>query len=382
MKPSTVPDKLSGQYIGGYTNKTSGKGSFLCVNIDHVDAGNHEAYATIFSGDKIHTTTFNFNWTTDSLKTSVTISGVTEYIRQEDGVFKKSEPNMQQYKKADLDITWADGLQLSWTVDNGEIMQSDSLVQTSVHPSKLDSTRLTWKEFKKTVEDFEARRYIFRGQSVANKLRTSFHRTNRSNITRYHKNNIPELQHFLSSVDKGYSSLAELSDLFSILTLAQHHGYPTPILDWTASPYIAAYFAFLTVQRETTEQSDNVLTEHVRIYQFDLEEYQKDFPQSMDVNDIYLHTSFVITPPLNNPRAIPQQSISCISTIDDIESYMDYLGKNMNKQFLSAYDIHVSEAESALKDLELMGITHASLFPGLDGICAYLKRKHFGIKQG
>lgn len=379
MNTSMFPNRLSGQYIGGYTNITSGKNSFLCVNIDHVDAGNHEAYATIFSGDKIHTTTFSFNWAEDSSKTSVTISGVTEYIRQEDGKFKKSEPNIQQYKSADLNITWAKGLRLSWTVDNGEIMQSDALVRTATDPSELSSPTLTWAEFKKSIDDLEMRRYIFRGQSVTNKLRTSFHRTNRSNITRYHRNNLPELQHFLSSVHNQYFSLNELSDLISMLTLAQHHGYPTPILDWTASPYIAAYFAFLTVPRETTEQSDNVLTEHVRIYQFDLEEYQKDFPQSMDVNDIYLHTSFFITPPLNNLRAIPQQSISCISTIDDIESYMDYLGKNMKKQFLSAYDIHVSEAESALKDLELMGITHASLFPGLDGICAYLKRKHFGI---
>ena len=377
MNPSIVPDSLSGQYIGGYTNITSGKNSFLCVNIDHIAAGNHEAYATIFSGDKIYTTTFPFNWTADSSKISVIIHGVTEYIRQDDGVFKKSEPKMQQYRKAELDITWAEGLRLSWTVDNGEIMQSESLSQIATEPSKLNSTKSTWAEFKKSIDDLEIRRYIFRGQSVTNKLRTSFHRTNRSNISRYHKNNIPELQHFISSVHKEYFSLSEISNLISMLTLAQHHGYPTPILDWTVSPYIAAYFAFLNEQRETIEQSNNTLAEHIRIYQFDLEEYQNDFPQFLEVNDIILHVSFAITPPLNNPRAIPQQSISCISTIDDIEVYLEHLGNQNNKKYLSAYDIPVSETKNALKDLELMGITHASLFPGLDGMCAYLKRKHF-----
>lgn len=379
MNPSMVPGNLSGQYIGGYTNITSGKSSFLCVNIDHVNASNHEAYATIFSGDRIHTTTFSFDWTANSSKIPVAISDVREFVRQADGTFKKSEPNVQQYKKADLDITWAEGLRLSWTT-NGETIHSDDLAQTAAKPSEMDSTILTWAEFKRSIENLEARRNIFRGQSVTNRLRTSFHRTNRSNIARYYKYNLPELQHFLSSVYKEYFSITESSNLISMLTLAQHHGYPTPILDWTASPYIAAHFAFLNAPRKTTEHSDNALPEYIRIYQFNLEEYQNDFPQFLEVNDSNLHVSFVVTPPLNNPRAIPQQSISCVSTIDDIESYVDYIGKNMNKHYLSAYDIPVSETKNVLKDLELMGITPASLFPGLDGVCAHLKHKHFEIK--
>ena len=32
----------------------------------------------------------------------------------------------------------------------------------------------------------------------------------------------------------------------------RHHGFPSPLLDWTKSPYIAAFFAF----NEATEQDD------------------------------------------------------------------------------------------------------------------------------
>ncbi|MHB8199573.1 MAG: FRG domain-containing protein [Acidithiobacillus sp.] len=377
MTQNGTPDVISGQYIGGYTNLTIGKNSFLCVNIDHIDAGDHEAHATIFSGDTIYTTKFSFNWIRTSQLIDVHIDSITEYIRQADGNFKKSDINKQQHQTAELSIAWVEGLRLSWKTDSGQLLQSEGLAQRANEPSTLSATKTTWKDFKHLIEDLEETRYIFRGQSSPGKLRTSFHRTNRSNLSRYHKINIPQLQHLISSVHRNYFSISEISELISMLTLAQHHGYPTPILDWTISPYIAAYFAFLYTQIESKPGIVKPFSEHIRIYQFDLKEYQNDFPQFNEINDISLHVSFSVTSPLDNPRAIPQQSISCISTIDDIETYIEYLNKKNCKNYLSAYDIPISERAKALKDLELMGITHASLFPGLDGMCAYLKHKHF-----
>ena len=364
--------------MGGYTNTTSRKNSFLCVNIDHIYGNKYEAYATIFSEDRIYTATFSFDWAQSLPDARIAVSDIHEFRRQNNGTLKRSEFDTQHYKSADLHITWKEGLRLTWTTDNHETAQSEGLITTATAPSDLQPTVVTWDQFKSKVGEVGLlRSHIFRGQSVTNRLRTSFHRTNRANITRYYKHNIPELQHFLSSVHNDYSSLTESSHLVSMLTLAQHHGYPTPILDWTASPYIAAYFAFLNASHETSEHCDRALTSHIRIYQFDLEQYQRDFQQFLEINDMNVHVSFIVTPPLNNPRAIPQQSISCISTIDDIERYVDYLGQNMKKEYLFAYDISASNATNALKDLGLMGITHASLFPGLDGICTYLQRKHF-----
>jgi uncharacterized protein YndB with AHSA1/START domain len=49
-----------------------------------------------------------------------------------------------------------------------------------------------------------------------------------------------------------------LSSAYGYMSHLRHHNYPSPLLDWTRSPYIAAYFAFA---KETSK-------EHVAIYAF------------------------------------------------------------------------------------------------------------------
>jgi hypothetical protein len=38
--------------------------------------------------------------------------------------------------------------------------------------------------------------------------------------------------------------------LYRFLVYLRHHGYPSPLLDWSASPYIAAFFAFNEIGRD------------------------------------------------------------------------------------------------------------------------------------
>ena len=114
----------------------------------------------------------------------------------------------------------------------------------------------------------------------------------------------------------------------------------------------------------------------VRIYVFHQKLWCKKYEQIKQLLTSTSHFSIAEFLSTNNERMIPQQAISSVTNIDDIENYI--LSKQQQGDiFLTAINIPKREREKAMTELQYMGITAASLFPGLDGTCADLRERNF-----
>ena len=95
-----------------------------------------------------------------------------------------------------------------------------------------------WDEFLLFARRHPSPRWIFRGQKQHWPLKPSVGRATSYDASR-------ELQLFneFRRLARPMVDRSRVADEWDWLFLAQHHGLPTRLLDWTTNPLIAAYFA-------------------------------------------------------------------------------------------------------------------------------------------
>jgi hypothetical protein len=156
----------------------------------------------------------------------------------------------------------------------------------------------------------------------------------------------------------------------ALLNLGQHHGFPTPLLDWTESPFVAAYFAFSQPPKEPQEDDAAV-----RVFVFDHDGWPRG--RLMTIGDIFPTFARLELGGRDNPRVLPQQSVHMFSNMVDIEGFIAFTENETGRQFLRRIDIPFAERAVAMRQLDVMGVTAAALFPGVEGACRALAERWF-----
>lgn len=147
--------------------------------------------------------------------------------------------------------------------------------------------------------------------------------------------------------------------------LGQHFGLATPLLDWTRSPYAAAYFAFEHLTGPAKSPYRAVYALDVKA----IEEKNDELAGGVSLETGRLPYVQVLDSLSNeNPRLVSQGGLFTRAPIaTPIERWVSQAFEGLTEAVLLKILIPDIDRVACLRGLDRMNISHASLFPDLAG---------------
>ncbi|PHV04204.1 hypothetical protein CSQ96_26805 [Janthinobacterium sp. BJB412] len=280
--------------------------------------------------------------------------------------FSRTRATLQNAQDGSYNGRWFDG-----SGDGGEIRLTAVAATTHISATECN----TWSEFmawSNTMRKTKNTTY-FRGHgSNQFKLETSLQRSGRYRLERYCAETLNKFHRHAEAALKIRIDMSNGDDYGMLLGLAQHFGLPTPLLDWTASPYVAAFFAFSDALENRKARPDDT---KVRIYALSDAYVRANRPNSVVLNFFMPYVSPLELSFRNNERLYAQQGCFIVTNHSDMEGMVHAYDTKRGTESLFAADLPVALAVEALQDLAFMGLTGATLFPGLEGVSRMLKHE-------
>jgi len=175
------------------------------------------------------------------------------------------------------------------------------------------------------------------------------------------------------------------NELFELIALAQHHGLPTRLLDWTRRSYVAAFFAANSALIQETKKDQRFAVWGLDYKIFSAEDKIEflEVPGFTSKNISSQSGCFTICKndigkvggggnfEINYHKMVPEEfPLSLESTI-----------KPENQKFLWQVTLPVKYAVEILSYCSFHSITNATMFPGYDGCAKHAVDATFNFKN-
>ena len=208
-----------------------------------------------------------------------------------------------------------------------------------------------------------------------------------------------------------YKDYSKIESKIEWLSLMQHHGAPTRLLDWTRSPYVGTFFALNNMndksgssvlwsfnlskinkklvngENRKDRRFQPLLTKSFLHNNFLFDnDFAKVFLSEWEEDNEYVFPSMVlpISPYFSHPRLTIQQGLflsqtrifnDSSNTISFEKALIDTVKLPPTKEWIRKYLIPYKLRKTILKELNYMNINDTTLFPGIDGFARYLSKK-------